>query len=778
MAEQYRHLELSRTELTRERRRRGGFGGAKPDDPAGHARRLRDELDDHRGPQEDEIPGFDPRRLLKLTVEGLDPQELEAIPGLSVVAEEGKNITVLFATEDALDEFRGRLDQIAGGRAATRKDILYAVQHFDDVRPEDRTGPAMSSEGVPKTGPATLDVELWPLDLRTERDSMLSTFKSWCGDSGAECLDQVNNDAVVMVRVRIDAKNIDDLLHMRDVRQVDLPPQYQVRLDLLGTDIQNVPSIDLPPENAPGVVVLDSGVVGNHPLLAPALGDSQSFDPSAEDGSDTSGHGTAVSGIALYGDMEDQLELGSLQPHIWLFSGRIADGSGSEPTEFVENRVARAVRYFKSNYGCKVFNLSFGDERRPYRGGHVDRFAATIDFLAREEDVLFVVSAGNFSGTDDYPGDWRNEYPGYLFEEDSRIIDPAPALNALTVGSIARHDAARQAIRNPDDPAYQPVARVNEPSPFTRSGRGPCKSIKPELVEYGGNLSVDARVDGGRPLSGQPLGVLTLSRDFAAGRLFCLDAGTSYSSARIANLATRIQLNYPQASANLIRALLVAHAEQPEALVNRFEEDYEQALRIGGYGRPSLGSCLYSNESRVTLIAEDSVDPNEHHFYEIPLPEDFYAPPARRERRFSASLAHFPRVRRTRLEYKECSLSFRIVRANSVDEVAQAYRRLKKDEKEPPIPECSGFCPSPNNRAGGTVQAATKVHKQINANAGWDQRPYFLVVTHSSPNWVREPQSERYSLAVVIEDRSEEEVKLYAQIRQKLQARARARAQL
>jgi hypothetical protein len=44
-------------------------------------------------------PGFDPRRLLKLEVDGVEPNDLEAIGGLQIVSQEGKTLVVLFASE-------------------------------------------------------------------------------------------------------------------------------------------------------------------------------------------------------------------------------------------------------------------------------------------------------------------------------------------------------------------------------------------------------------------------------------------------------------------------------------------------------------------------------------------------------------------------------------------------------------------------------------------------------------------------------------------------------
>ncbi|MCV5949463.1 peptidase S8, partial [Escherichia coli] len=87
-------------------------------------------------------------------------------------------------------------------------------------------------------------------------------------------------------------------------------------------------------------------------------------------------------------------------------------------------------------------------------GKHIRGIAYLLDTLSRQYNVLFVVSAGNFAGSDEPPvpqSSWRDEYPDYLLHEASVIIDPAPALNVLTVGSIARHNATHDAQRRPED---------------------------------------------------------------------------------------------------------------------------------------------------------------------------------------------------------------------------------------------------------------------------------------------------------------------------------------
>ena len=132
------------------------------------------------------------------------------------------------------------------------------------------------------------------------------------------------------------------------------------------------------------------------------------------------------------------------------------------------------------------------------------------------------------------------------------------ALSALTVGSLARNE---RNSRWPNDPGYRPVARADQPSPFTRHGPSVNGAIKPDVVDYGGNMMLDAR-DGGRPMTGaHGVGELSTSNTFAAGQPFAEDSGTSFAAPRVANAAAHVLKEYPDASVDLCRALLVAHAQ-------------------------------------------------------------------------------------------------------------------------------------------------------------------------------------------------------------------------
>jgi subtilisin family serine protease len=502
------------------------------------------------------------------------------------------------------------------------------------------------------------------------------------------------------------------------------------------------------------------------------VGDAQSFLDGLDE-NDQHGHGTGVAGLALYNDVATCAEARAFVPELRILSGRILDETGHNRTGFLENQIAAAVDYFIEHYRARVFNLSVGDERKPYVSGHVRGLALTLDELARTRGVLFVVPAGNYTA-DAQPPRWRAEYPRYLLErKEAHLLDPAPALNALTVGALARYEESRQAQRYPGDPAYQCVARRDQPAPFTRTGPGPGKAIKPELVDYGGNYSVDARDGSDTTRFSGLLGEVTLSHAFAQGNLLVDRVGTSFAAPKVAHMAAKLLIDYPAASANLLRALLVASADVPQG-TRALELPDEEVRRLVGYGRPAEGPSRYSTERRVTLIAEDSLEEEAHHFYEVPLPPDFLER-GRRERVITAALAHMPVVRTTRAEYRASKFGFHVVSGADLDVVTRVFQKTKRADREDMIGEVRKPSLGPRARGRGTVQAASYELLQIDND--FRARKVFVVVTRQVPAWGKGlVEKEPYALVVALDDRSGNDVRLYTQLELMIRQRVRQRA--
>lgn len=779
MDESYSHLTLEREVPVTEKRKGTGPRPLAPDDPASHARGLKARVENALQQTDGDLGGFDDRRLFRFDVtKGFNPDELRNLSAdIELVSQEADTVVVAFVSRAALASFEARLASMAQGDAVSYKQVIYALQGIDAWSAEDRTGWALRQEGMPASEPFLLDLELWPVDAHpAERDALWDAFGAWLAQNNIEALDGVRQPGLLLQRVRCTRVQAERLFRHRDVRTIDLPPRYGLDLRVLTTDIQNIPPVPPPPEGAPGIAILDSGLATGHPLLAPAVGDAESFLP-GHGPDDEHGHGTHVAGLALYGDVHEALEAGAFVPELRLFSGRVLDRNNENETGFVENQIGEAVRYFHGQYGCRVFNLSFGDRNKPYLGGHVRGLALTLDTLSRELRVLFVVSTGNVSGSQLTGLAWKDDYPGYLSSSDWTLIDPATALNALTVGSIARFDRSYASGRHPIDPSEVPLARRDQPSPFTRHGPSVGGAVKPEVVAYGGNWALNTR-GAVNYLVSQGLGEVSTNLGFAGGNLLAADSGTSFAAPHVAHLAARILVERPDASPELLRALLLVHANVPAAMTDLIPQP-DTCRSVAGYGQIDRHALFRSLENDVSLVAVETIANKRHHFYEIPVPDDFLSS-GRRDREISIALAYTPAVRSTRVAYKSTRIDFKLVAGRDIDSVSKMFSRATDKDDHENIPELKMPDCNAQVRGKGTVQKATWRFRQVNGRSILKTKRLFVVLTRNDHPWgeVLSHTEEPYALVVRLRDRANENARLYSQLRSRLRVKQVARTKV
>jgi len=777
----YEHLKFSREDLSTDRHKRRAFPNSpKPADPRNFGAGLYQTFERAKQAATADLNGYDSRTLLKVQLlDGATAPDLSLFPGVELVSQEGKSVMLAFADQTGLETFESRLSSLMRDGTAIRAQLLYALKGFDCWTPEDRKGAALRRYGFPDAETFIVDVELWPLERPDQRNALFRTFLASLREQHIEKLDDLNQPSLVMVRVRCTRMQAESmLLKHRDVRMVDLPPRTGVDVKVLLTDIHPLPAPPPLPENAPAIAVLDTGLASGHPLLKSSVGDAQGYLQPTRQPHDSppNWHGTFVSGLALYGDVQECLQQGRFIPQLRLFSGKVFEGDSNNQTEFVEKAVDAAVRELHTQYGCKVFNLSYGDCNKIYDGRHVRGLAYTLDRLTRELGVLFVVPTGNLR-LDELPEDPRSNYPGYLFEDNARLIDPAPALNALTVGGLALHTATRDAQRHPQTIEDVPIAQADQPFPLGRSGFSIGGAIKPDLVAHAGNLA-QMRVVGNTRLGNtrhRGLGIVSTCGDFASGRLFAEDIGTSCAAPQVAHRAARLLYEVPNASANLLRALLAAHARWPQACVDLLKPDDAESkkrlLQLIGYGRIDENALYRSVEQTVTLLAEEHIANDTCHFYELPITDSFWSS-GKRQREITVALAYSPDVRTTRLDYRMSKLWYSLVRANDLNEVEAAF---KKNREEGMGEFSQNRSISNKNRRTGTLQVS---HWEFKMPLRADQKIFVVVTRQDTPWGTMADNKEPYSLVAVLNDRENAQANLYAEVRAQLEARAQVRARV
>lgn len=780
----YKHLSIAREVLDNSRRTKSPPLFVKREDRRGHGQRLNGFFATAEGQARSQL-GSSPNTpfVLKLRYEGALTFAHLSTHGLEFVSQEGKQLCVVFATEAGMAKFADHLRKLGVMDAAlTYRQILEAIAGIDAWSPEDRMSWALKNIGFPQTPVFKLDVELWPVQVANHPSRLLliNTFQAWMESEGINRLDRINLDSLLMYRVEVTEGQAHLLLNHRDVRLLDLIPSTGISVQQLNRDINELPrDIPSPPADAARICILDSGINANHPLLRPAMAESASF-VDEEGVADEAGHGTAVAGVALYGDVEACNNSNFWRPELWLFNGKVMKkcphtGNAVYDELSLEASLTRAVEHFV-DLGCRIFNLSLGNNNAPYDGAHVRGLAYILDVLSRRHNILFVVSTGNFCGSGDPAipiNSWRDEYPEYLVSEHSAIIDPAPAMTVLTVGSISRHNATLDSQRFPEIHQLSPASE-NQPSPFTRHGPSVKGALKPELVAAGGNLASPMRQANAQWTSHmRGLGVLTLNHQVVGATVFKEVSGTSLAAPYITHLAGRLLNEYPTASANMLRAMLVNQAYLPEEVTTSFSEEFRKSYKeaeatknrdvardVAGYGVVNEADLFRSSDNCVVLMSEETIENDSCQFFELPLPENFLRS-TRGTRELSITLAYSPVVRTTRIEYLATQIYYRLVTGKSLEEVQKHFSQEQKAETDVlKEARASNRDISSQLRNHGTVQSSRWTLKQCTPGEKW-----FVVVVRQDRDWnPSAAEKEAYSLVVTVADRDNEHAQLYTQM--------------
>jgi len=779
----YDHLPLQRIVGELERRKHSNpAAGGPPRDWKSHGKGVQEQIEAvvETNIGRPAIGDIDPALILKVKTAGLVTEDVWARLGLSVLGSDPDETLVLFADDSELQEFRMRVTAYQGEIPKGQKSHQYAslvdaIESVSEISPADRIGPVLRAEGI--LDPEhfiigdiqTLDVELWQ---PSDDDVQLFMYRvaHRLKELGGVLVNEYRGNSAVLMRVQGDGEVIRKLLELPEVASIDRPPFPDLPpIDTLGLTIDDIGQISGPPFGAQTIGVIDSGISAEHPLLVQAV--SGVFgEPAALGDDDEKGHGTPVSGIAVYGDVRERLASGDLSAKFRLASAKVVNQNGGfDDTQLVPLQMETAIRKLHRDYGCRVINISLGDIRRPV-ADKPSAWAAVLDDLARELDLVIVISAGNVDrgALQAKHGDGVvDAYPTYLLDPENRILEPGSAVNALTVGSIAHSNGL-----NEDDGelvGVRPLTLLGQPSPFTRIGPGVGKMIKPDLVDYGGTAVFDGAtqnlVDGAyRPAAG----IMTLHHKYL-DRLFTSLSGTSFAGPLVAYKAALILDTFPEATANMVRALLALSADVPDSAFDCLvEHEKGDRANLLGYGVADVERALSSDDDRVVLICEDALGIDKFAVYEVPIPLDFQREKGRRQIR--VSLAFDPPVRHTRRDYAGIGMSFHLLRGASQEEVFDAFRKWEKAEgaafKLAGKFKCD-LSPGWQMRSRGTLQCGTFSASRNIEHYG-DQ--YFIAVRCEGGWAANKLDEQRFALSVEL--RHEAEIELYARIRERIRVRA------
>lgn len=517
-------------------------------------------------------------------------------------------------------------------------------------------------------------------------------------------------------------EQLDDLAELRRAREtaaffrtLPAPEQMEFIQDLLDRS-------SFPGEAAPAVCVLDTGVNRGHPLLAPALADSNLLACRGWPSHDHHGHGTEMAGLALYGDLVEAFDgSGLVDLRHRLESVKILPPKGHEhPPDDDGPELWGAI----TAEACARAEISAPDRQRCFSmaitAGATDRgqptsWSAAVDALAAGRQVtptpeglevaggdrqyrLFVIAGGNLA----LPG------PPHPDKCDSALVqDPAQAWNVLSAGAYTE----RAVIEEQEDyRGWSALAAPGDLSPHSTTSVNFDASwpIKPEVVLEGGNVAVDAgssECDPGVP----SLCLLSTSATPERSPLeICF--GTSAACALIARLAARLAGDHPEFWPETLRALVVHSARWTPAMRSAFDAAGARRrrraalLRRYGFGVPELARATRSAADAVTLIAQTTIRPyaegrmREMHLYELPWPTETLLDLGEQTVRLRVTLSYFiePNPGRRGWTKRFCLGSDSLFRWTR--ELQASFRHPHRRCIQSHISGCSRICSSATSR--------------------------------------------------------------------------------
>lgn len=412
--------------------------------------------------------------------------------------------------------------------------------------------------------------------------------------------------------------------------------------------IKEQPSPKMPDSDATTICVLDTGVDSAQPFLKDAIIDAIDLTPD-NSAQDSNGHGTFVAGLAAYGELENRTDP---KPSARIISAKILGKTASQ-YPYLESYLETAVQRFHDY--ARIFSLSvmypeFCNTSQP------TDLAYTIDKLSNEHSVLFVICTGNVvnelsSLMSSLP------YPSYFAQKSCKAYGGAEACTSVTVGGVAHKDTDRS------------IAKKGQPSPFTRRGEL-GERAKPDVVSAAGNLE---KLSGSSDIqdNDQILGVMSLG---LSPDTLAYGSGTSFAAPVVANILARLSKEYPEAEANLLKALLIHFAVRPDQHLRlNASDDLKKALY--GKGIPQFDACAYSTRSCATYVLEGSLEHDEIAWIPIYVPQvmrNIYG-----EKIMRVTLVYNPPVDRGVLGYTLLDLDFQLYKEYKIQRKwDRSYRRL------------------------------------------------------------------------------------------------------
>ena len=442
----------------------------------------------------------------------------------------------------------------------------------------------------------------------------------------------------------------------------------------------------------PVIALLDGLPQENHPYLQNYLTIDDPDDYSQNYLVSSRRHGTAMASLIVHGDLNHNTYTTTRKIYVRPIMKVVSDFSGNLIEEvpndiLLVDKVHAAVRRMFENTTVeataphiKVINFSIGDSNRIF-SNVISPLARLLDWLSYKYNILFIVSAGNHY----YDFDLGETFENFASKNTEnrttsilkfaneqshlhKLLSPAESMNALTIGAMfsdfANFNETQQQILPCENGIVDPASAI---------GKGINKSIKPDIMYYGGRNTFTKIqnqpnfAEWRYPHSYSP-GILSAAPFMVGNSKESYSSGTSNATALISHEAARcydiidslVNNGYlidQQYYALLIKAMLVHGAEWDDHLFQRYsallsvnQEPSDTVYKYFGYGLPDVEKAQICTSKKAILIGFGELKDGEADIFSLPLPFDFSH--SKIHRKLTITLASFAPTIANRQKYK------------------------------------------------------------------------------------------------------------------------------
>ncbi|HEY1720345.1 MAG TPA: S8 family peptidase [Magnetospirillaceae bacterium] len=449
----------------------------------------------------------------------------------------------------------------------------------------------------------------------------------------------------------------------------------------------------------PIAAVFDAVPLSAHPQLAGTLSVDDLFglEPVAVG---QRRHGTAMASAVVHGDLNGAWVRPLERPVYFvnmLYATTNLDQSERFPDRLPADLFEQALVRMREGPSpaaphVVVINASLGDANKPF-ADRMSGWARVVDYLASKYGVLFVISAGNHLGHLETLNMNATQFEDLPLEEKSRvalgaskaqmamrrILAPAEAINAITVGALHNDQAPNRHLPASTFDVWEGTGLCT-----ISSGLGPGHggATKPDILAPGGRhhvrllangdhhrlapLAVNAGTFGGIAVAVPP------AANSPSPNVVGQTVGSSVAAALATGVAARaheaLEAAYPdfvalpsRQRAALLKALLVhgarwthAHLLLTEILgpygshqSYRRKDNVRRYLGFGAYNPDLAINCA---DDRATLWGVGTINADEGRRFQIPWPDAMSGKP--QPHGFFATLAWFSPARPGAVAYR------------------------------------------------------------------------------------------------------------------------------